>query len=78
MRVKFYYKDERGDYQVVNKKIKNPKNWDSFTDDKKIDYLMDEYYYETLVKAGLWIPVYIKELEYITIDNVKYPINHLT
>jgi hypothetical protein len=78
MRVKFYYKDEHKNCHIVNKKIRTPKNWDTFTDDKKIDYLMNRYYYETLILAEFRSVEIMKELEYITIDNVKYPVNHLT
>jgi hypothetical protein len=78
MRVKFYYIDEHKNCHVVNKKVRNPKNWDTFTDDKKIDYLMNRYYYETLILAEFRSVEIMKELEYITIDDVKYQVNHLT
>ena len=78
MRVKFYYKDETKNYESINKKVREPKNWGAFSDNEKIDYLMNRYYYETLTLASLRCPYFVEELEYITINDVKYPINHFT
>lgn len=78
MRVKFAYKIEGGgDYYLVNKKIREPKNWNTFSDEEKIDYLLKRYYYETQVLAAIrCCPKDIGNLDYIIIDKEEYWIFH--